>query len=126
MFWESNRDCHEFCKWWGRDESEVNTDDELIMQREPNGTFWAKEYTPEFFDSNVTGGTFRHDRTTTTIRTPTNMEPMRKYIKNDCIVEYQHEKWIVVSAQRKNIRNGMTEFAEEDDVPHYWYISLRR
>jgi hypothetical protein len=62
------------------------------------------------------------DRTTVTIRTPDDVTG----IKNNCIVLYEGFAWRVVSVQRKNIRNGMTEFAEENDVPHFYYLQLRR
>ena len=119
--WVSRRDCHEKCMWWERDES-VEGNDELIMQRAPSGTFMAKEIAPEYYDNGVVGGSFMYDRATTTIRTPDNVEGL----KNNCIVKYRDEKWFVVSVQRKNIRNNMTEFAPENFVPHYYIIQLRR
>lgn len=121
MNWVSRRDCHEFCSWWARNEGDEYTDDELIMKREPSGTFYAKEYSPEYYDNNMHAGAFMSDRTTVTIRTPDDITG----IKQNCIVKYQGKKWIVVSVQRKNVRNGMTEFALEDDVPHFYYLQLR-
>ena len=123
MLWASRRDCHEECTWWSRNEEvgeEVN--DELIMKRQPSGTFYAKEYSPEYYDGNNFAGSFRVDRTTVTLRTPDDISG----IKNDDIVKYQGVKWIVTSVQRKNVRNGMTEFTYEDNVPHFYYIQLRR
>ena len=137
MEWVSRRDCHELCKWWSRNENDILNvpsdvpinadeqvipDDALIMKRPPNGTFWAKELTSEVYDNGTIGDSFMFDRSTVTIRTPDNVIGL----KNNCIVEYQGEKWFVVSVQRKNIRNGMTEFAPENSVPHFFYIQLRR
>lgn len=102
--------------------ADTGEDDELIMQRQPSGYFMAKEISAETYDSGIIGGAFRHDRSTVTIRTPENVIGL----KNDCLVKYQDDVWRVVSVQRRNIRNGMTEFAIEDEVPHFFYIQLRR
>lgn len=124
--WVSRRDCHEFCKWWVRNEGDEYTPDELIMKRPPSGTFYAKEFSPEYYDNNVVGGSFMFDRTTITIRTPDDVSTLQKQVKNNCIIEYQGEKWIAVSVQRKNIRNGMTEFTSERNVPHFFIIQMRK
>ena len=122
MEWVSRRDCHELCAWWERNESDDYTDDELIMKRPPSGYFHAKEMTSETYDNGIVGGSFMYDRATVLIRTPDDVSGL----KNNCLVKYQDDKWIVVSVQRKNIRNGMTEFAPERNVPHFFYIQLRR
>jgi len=107
-------------KWLSFDDA--NSSDELVMKRQPSGYFCAKEYSPEYYDNSVVGGAFMVDRATITIRTPDDVEGL----KNNCIVEYQDDKWIVVSVQRKNVRNGMTEFAREKNVPHFFIIQMRR
>lgn len=113
---------NERCKWWARDERDKYEADELIAQRIPSGTFSAKEVAPENDQDAIIGGLFMVDKTTTTIKSPDNLEG----IKSEYLVEYQGEIWRVVTAQKVKARKQNTFFADDKHCSHYWYLELRK
>lgn len=92
----------ERCKYWNRDEDDNNLA-EYTYQKE-NGTFWAKEVSPEDLRKLVINGLFMFDETLITL-----------YTKSDCrlkkgdIVEHDGSKWIVQSCQQRT-RNKYQQF----------------
>ena len=120
--WVSHKGYNEYCKWWERDEDDENDSDELIMKREPSGFFYAKEQVAESADSSIIGGKFLLDRNRITIKTRDNVQG----IKNNCLVLFQNEVWIVDVVQRKHLRSGNTEFAKEEDATNIWFIQMRK
>lgn len=119
---QSRNTYNEPCKWWSRDEADENASDKLIMSRVPSGIFNAKEVNPETKQNTIVGNTFMFDKTTVTIKTPDNVIG----IKNNDLVLYQGEKWIVVDAQKRLSRNQHTYFAKDSHCSHFWYIELRK
>ena len=119
---QSRRNYNEPCKWWSRNESEDNSSDELIMKRIPTGTFMAKEITAENFQNTQIGNTFMFDRTNITIQTPDDVYG----IKNNDLVLYQDEKWIVINVSKRKARMQQSQFASDRYCSHYWYIELRK
>lgn len=119
---QSRNTYNEPCKWWSRLETDKNESDEIIMSRLVSGTFCAKEVNPESKQNTIVGGAFMFDKTTATIKTPDDVTG----IKNNDLVLYQGEKWIVVSAQRKVARNQQTYFVQNKHCSNYWYIELRK
>ena len=119
---QSRRNYNEPCKWWSRNESEDNSSDELIMKRIPTGTFMAKEITAENMQNTQIGNTFMFDRTNITIQTPDDVYG----IKNNDLVLYQDEKWIVINVSKRKARMQQSQFASDRYCSHYWYIELRK
>lgn len=119
---QSRREYNELCKWWSRDERDENTSDELIYKRIPTGTFLAKEVSPESIQNNVISGSFMFDRTTTTIKSVDNLNGIKQ---NDLIL-FRGEKWIIASVQRSKSKVQNTLFAIDKNCSHYWYIELRK
>ena len=112
----------ETCKWWTRNEDDEYTSDELIMNRVASGHFQAKEINPESKQNRIVGNAFMFDKTTITIKSPDNLGR----IKNNDIVQFRGEKWIVVSVQKTKARAQRTFFALDKNVSHFWYIELRK
>ena len=119
---QSRNTYNEPCKWWKRDERDQFDPDELVFKRVPDGTFMAKEVSPQRDQNIQVGGSFMFDRTSVTIKSPDNLED----IKSEYIVEYQGEKWIVVSVQKSKARMQNTFFAADKNCSHYWYLELRK
>ena len=119
---QSRAGYEELCRWWARDERDQNTPDERIMERVPSGSFMAREVAPENYQDNVIGGMFMIDRTTVTIKSSDDL----KRIKSEDLVEYQGEKWIVVTVQRSKAKKQNTMFACDKDCSHFWYLELRK
>jgi len=113
---------NEPCKWWTRDERDKFDSDELIMRRIPSGTFMAKEVTAEQRQNMVVSGVFMFDRSNITIKSPDNLEG----IKENDIVLFRGEKWIVSSTQRSKSRMQNTFFASSKNCSHFWYLELRK
>ena len=119
---QSRNTYNETCKWWTRNEDDEYTSDELVMKRVPSGHFQAKEINPESKQNRIIGNAFMFDRTNITIKSPDNLEN----IKNNDIVLFRGEKWIVSSVQKTKARAQRTFFALDKNVSHYWYIELRK
>lgn len=119
---QSRRGYNEYCKWWSQNESEEISFDKLVSKRVPSGCFYAKEVNPETSQNAIIGGTFMFDKTTITIKTPDNVLG----IKNNDIVLFRGEKWIVIDVQKRQSHLQQSEFANDENVSHYWYISLRK
>lgn len=119
---QSRRDYNEPCKWWSRNETDDYESDEMIMKRVPTSIFWAKEISPEVMQDAIVGGSFRFDKTTVTIKSPDNLWG----IKNDDLILYQGEKWIVDSVQKVKAKKQNSLFAADRNCSHYWYIELRK
>lgn len=119
---QSRTNCHELCKWWTRNESTDYEPDELIMQRIPSGTFMAKEVSPEQGQNVIVGGAFMVDKSSVTIKSPDDLSG----IKENDLVLYQGEKWIVLSVQKTKARVQNTMFASDKNCSHFWYLELRK
>lgn len=124
---QSIRDYNDFCKWWSRDERDQFTSDELVYKRIPSGTFWAKEVSPEQLRNNIVAGSFMFDSSHITIKSPDNLFNLQKtMLKNECLVEYNGELWVVVSVQKSKAKVSNRMFANDSHCSHYWYIELRK
>ena len=119
---QSRNTYNEICKWWSRLETEANDSDELIMSRLPSGVFCAKEVNPENKQNTIVGGAFMFDKTTVTIKTPDNIIGL----KNNDLVLYQGEKWIVMNVQKRIAHNQQSYFANNKHCSHFSYIELRK
>ena len=119
---QSRNTYNEPCKWWSRLETDPNDSDELVMSRLPSGSFCAKEVNPENKQNTVIGGAFMFDKTSVTIKTPDNVIGL----KNNDIVLFRSEKWIVVTTQKRLSRNQQTYFANSQNCSYYTYIELRK
>lgn len=119
---QSRATYNEPCKWWTRDERDKYTSDELIMRRIPSGVFVAKEVTAEQRQDMIISGTFLFDRSNITIKSPDNL----KGIKQDDIVLFRNEKWLVVNVQKTKSKTQNTYFADSKNCSHYWYLELRK
>lgn len=119
---QSRRNYNEPCKWWSRKENSDVSEDTLIMQRIPTGTFMAREISPEQLQDLIIGGTFMFDKATTVIKSSDNLSNL----KNKDLVWYQGEKWIVQSVQKSKARIQNTQFAYDKNCSHFWYIELRK
>ena len=119
---QSRATYNEPCKWWTRDERDKYTSDELIMRRIPSGVFVAKEVTAEQRQDMIISGTFLFDRSNITIKSPDNLNG----IKQDDIVLFRNEKWLVVNVQKTKSKTQNTYFADSKNCSHYWYLELRK
>lgn len=119
---QSRRNYNEPCKWWVRNESDDYTDDQLIHNRIPSGTFMAKEVSAETERDNPIANAWLLQRSGITIKTPDNIMG----IGAEDIVFYAGEYWIVVSVQKVKARMQQSQFASDKNCSHYWYIELRR
>ena len=119
---QSRRNYNEYCKWWSRDESNQYEDTDLIMKRVPTGTFMAREISPEQIRNNIILNSFLFELGTVTIKSPDNLMG----IKNNDLIEYQGEKWIVVNVQKTKARIQNSYYANDKNCSHYWYIELRK
>lgn len=119
---QSRRTYNELCHWWSRNESDEYEDDELIMKQHPTGSFYAKEVSSEATHDVAVGGVFMFDKTTITLKSPDNLFGM----KGNDLIEYQGEKWMVVNVQKKKTRISNSEFANDKDCSHMWYLEIRK
>lgn len=119
---QSRRNYNEPCKWWTRNENEDFTNDQLIHNRVPSGTFMAKEVSPETERDNPVANSWLLLRSGVTIKTPDNIMG----IKPEDVVYYAGELWIVSSFQKIKAKMQQTQFASDNNCSHYWYIELRR
>ena len=117
---QSHRNFNERCRWWTRNESDQYEDNKLVYKRIPSGSFFAKEAASEASDDNVIGGTMLIRKTTITIFSPDNLE----MIKPKDLVEYQGEIWRVEDSQKRISRIQNSEFANNNAVSRYWYLTL--
>ena len=118
---QSHRNFNEQCRWWHRNESEEDLEDnELFYKRIPTGSFFAKEAASEMNDSNILGGVMLANKSTITIYSPDNLEAIRP---ND-LVEFQGQMWRVEDNQAKIFRMQNNEFVKNDSVSRYWYLTL--
>lgn len=118
----SRRGYFEECQWWKRDEDEELDNDELVMNHQPQGIFYAKEIIPEQNSSNKFYGVIMLNRDTVTIKTNDDILG----IERGCLVKYQQELWIVDAVRMEHYRNGMMEFSFESNASHSWTLSLRK
>ena len=123
---QSRRNFNERCEWWSRNESEDLDDNELVYKQLPSGSFFAKEENAEAEDDNLIGGIIMVDRTTVTIKSPDDLRALvKKYVmKNRVLVKYQGDLWRVQAVQKRKARIQNSEFADADNVSHYWYLTL--
>lgn len=119
---QSRRNYNEPCRWWSRNEDEQYEESSLIMKRVPSGIFCAKEENPENLRNNVIAGSFMFDSSHTIIKTPDNIMG----IKNNDLVEYQGECWIVANVQKSKAKMQNTQYANDRKCSHYWYLELRK
>lgn len=115
----SRRGDYKKCIWWIVNKGDED-DSQLIMSRQPVGTFWAREYTPETKSNSSTAGTFLHSKSTVTIRTSAVLEGMEE----NCLVKYNNKVWLVESAQYLPFRKGSGEYSSRDSVM-YTFIKMR-
>ena len=117
----SRRRCYERCQWWSRDNhSEDNS--ELIIKKNPDGIFYAMENSPVTRDNNIVGGNFMMDRVMVSIFSPDDCSKLKQ---ND-IVLYEGELWMVVDCQVTKFRKSNSEFANNNATSHNYFIRLRR
>ena len=119
---QSRQGYNESCKWWTRDERDKNTPDERIIERIPSGVFMAKEVMPENLQDTVLSDSFMLDKSTVTIKSPDDLGK----IKAEDLVEYQGEKWTVISVQKSKAKIQNTMFAKDRNCSHFWYLELRK
>ena len=119
---QSRRNYNEFCRWWSRNEDDQYEANELISKRVPSGVFNAKEESPENLRNNVVADSFMFDSSHTMIKTPDNIMG----IKNNDLIEYQGEFWIVVNVQKSKAKIQNTRYAYDKNCSHYWYLQLRK
>ena len=117
---QSRRNMNERCRWWTSNKSDEIDPDELIYKRIPSGKFYAREVNTESYDDNIIGGIIMIDRTSVTIMSADDLGR----IKSEDIVEYQKQIWRVDSIQKKKFRIQNSEFARNENVSHYWYLTL--
>lgn len=118
----SRRECFEKCMYWHRNPNEDIDNDELVMSRKPSGIFYAKEITPHTVTNNIVAGSFMFDSSSIVLKTYDSITD----IKNNCLVKYQDEVWIVEDVQKQHIRNKNSEFAKEKDTSHAYIIRMRK
>ncbi len=108
--------------YWHRKPDDDIDNDELVMSRKPSGTFYAEEITPQTLFNNIVAGSFMFDSSTIVLRTYDSIFD----IKNNCLVKYQDEVWIVENVQKQHIRNKNSEFANEKDMSHSYILQMRK
>lgn len=123
---QSRRNCHERCLWWVRNESDDYESDELVYKRIPDGMFYAKEVSAETTDNNIIGGVAMIDRSNVTIESADDLMDIQRYVLNkiNVMVKYQDDFWRVESMQRRKSKIQNSEFANSNNVSHYWYLNL--
>lgn len=119
---QSRRTYNVLCQYWTRNESDTYSSDELVHKRVADGTFWAKEISPETRRDNVISGVFMFDSSSITIKSPDDCG----MLKEKDIVEYEGEYWMVKDVQKRKARMQQSEFARDKYCSHYWYIELRK
>lgn len=123
---QSTRNFNEYCKWWSQNESDDYYDNEIVYKRVPDGCFYAKEISPETKNDNTVAGIVMFDKNSVTIYSPDDLQSLYKAfsVKNRGLVEYQGELWRIENVQKRKARIQNSEFASDENVSHYWYISL--
>lgn len=119
---QSRRGYNEECVWWSRNEDDDIDVNDLILKRVPSGYFMAKEESPESNRENTIYNTFSLEKTLITIKTPDNIYG----IKQKDLVLFRGEKWFVVSIQKIKARLQQSEFANDKNRSHFWYLELRK
>jgi len=119
---QSHAGYNEKGRWWHRNENDEIETDELIMERVPSGSFWAKEVTPKRTENVQVGGVFVFEKDTITIKSPDNLSQ----IASEDLVEFRGEKWRVNNVQRSKAKNQYTFFGKDMNCSHYWYLELRK
>lgn len=105
------------CKYWVRNNREKDLS-ELVHEKKPDGTFYAKEITAQTYQDNEIGNMFMFDQNSVTVFTLDSVD-----IKENDVVEYSGNYWNVNNVQRVSIKK-QTEFLERTD--NRTYIQLRK
>lgn len=124
---QSRRGYEESCRWWSRNENDDISADEIRFKRVASGSFDAREMTAEQLMNLNLGGVFRIDSTHVTIKTPDDLSTLNDDVmKGDVIVEYQGEIWMVDNVQKSKAKLQNTQYANDKDCSHFWYLELRK
>lgn len=107
------------CKFWVRDESFKGDLNQVVLKERPNGTFYAKEVSPDVVENSIIGGSFMLDQNTTTIFTYDDINEL----KTNDIVLYDRHAWRVVNVQ-KSTKIKENQFNEKKT--YEYYVSLKR
>lgn len=114
----SRRGYNLHCKYYKRNESGINDDDELINDKKPTGYFQAKREESIYNSNNVVSNSFQFEMSRLTISTMDKIE-----LTSNDIVIIKNQKWIVVDCQvRPIIKNEQFDTNPSSEI----FISLRK
>lgn len=115
--WSSRRANYATCLYWKRDEKEKDLS-ALDFKRLPDGRFTAKEASSRTLGESVIGGSFMIDSNSVTLETHDRTD-----VKNEDVVEYMGERWIVRDVQFRTVgkRSQLTV-----DRAYVTYVTMRR
>lgn len=119
---QSRRNYNERCRWWSRNEDDINIASDLIMKRIPTGYFMAKEISPERIEDVRLADSFLFQKNSIQIQSPDNLED----IKVNDLVEFQEEKWIVANVQKRKAKIQNTQYSSDRNCSHFWILELRK
>ncbi len=117
--YESRRTHFSLCRFWIREEDDVNDSHMYIYENEPDGVFYAKEAVAETSDFAIHAGIYMADTHSITLETEDDLDG----IVANSIVEYNGEIWLVSNVQ-KVARRKRSQFAKK--LSYKWIISIRR
>ena len=82
----------------------------------------AKQVSPATERENRVANLWLLQRSGLTIKTPDDLSGL----KNNDLVLYEGEMWIIVSFQKIKARMQQSEFASDSKCSHFWYLEIRR
>lgn len=122
----SRRNCNNLCYYWIRRDNEddssiiVSVDkdlNEMVYEREPDGSFYANEMQTYDSENQIIGGTFMFDQNFVTIVTEDNIPNINI---NDIVV-YDDEVWRISSISKRK-RKRQNQFSRNCAYKTYLYL----
>lgn len=107
------------CSFYARDEKSGVSPSEWVLKNRPNGSFYAKEVSPQSNQMGQVSNVFAYDRNIISLESDDDLSG----IKRGYIVVYNNKAWIVDTVQAM-IHRKETEF--NIDIDYKYIVNIRR
>lgn len=117
--YHSRRGHFKLCKYWNRNENDSVGDlSKWIINKKPDGVFYAKQITPKINQANQLNNVFMYDRNSVTIETSDKVDT----IKRGSVVQFLNKEWLVQSVQFE-LHHKESEYSDDE---YTTYMQLTR
>lgn len=116
--WASRRADFERCEWWKRDNNATKDLSHFVLEKKPQGVFYAQEANSESFKNSQYGGVFMSRETNITLKTSDTVND----IQEGDVVKFQGSLWRVTDVQVSEIHK-QKQFL--DEVSKITYVGIK-